>query len=104
MQTHKEEHLKSLIKDFFKLIHISPNEDGKHTVKYVSFSLGNNRVPMFVISHCTLNLTQFFRDVNISKILESKTEKSKFQLDDSFLTEEQIDKLNKLRDSLPSIS
>lgn len=104
MQTYKEEYLKSLIKDFFKLIHIRPNEDGRHTVKYVSFSFGNNRVPMFVISHCTLNLTQFFRDINISQILESKTEKSKLQLDESFLTEKQIERLNKLRDNTPSVS
>lgn len=91
-----EQYLKDRINDFYKLISIEPN-NGNHTIRYVSLSYGSDRTPRFNSASCTLNLTQAFRDKAISEILTVKEEKEQFQLDESFLTQEQIEKLDKLR-------
>jgi len=92
-----EQLLKSEIKDFYKLISIEANNIGTHTIRYVSLSYGIKRNPLFGSSSHTLNLTQILRDIAISEILTIKKEKNQLQLDESLLTEEQIEKLDKLR-------
>jgi hypothetical protein len=99
-----EHYLKNEIKNFYKLIEIIPNSNGKHTVKYISLSYGMNRTPKFDSLSQTLNLTQILRDMVISEILTVRKEKSQLQLDESFLTKEQIEKLDKLRDVQKSFS
>jgi hypothetical protein len=92
-----EHYLKNQIKDFYKLVEVIPNSNGTHTVKYISLSYGMDRTPLFGSLSHTLNLTQILRDMAISEILTVRKEKSQLQLDESFLTEEQIEKLDKLR-------
>lgn len=91
-----EEYLKKRINGFYKLISIEPN-GGNHTIRYVSLTYGSDRTPRFDAASCTLNLTQPLRDKAISEILTIKDEKEQFQLDESFLSEYQIEKLDKLR-------
>jgi hypothetical protein len=92
-----EHYLKNQIKDFYKLVEVIPNSNGTHTVKYIGLSYGMDRTPLFGSLSHTLNLTQILRDMAISEILTVRKEKSQLQLDESFLTEEQIEKLDKLR-------
>ena len=92
-----EHYLKNQIKDFYKLVEVIPNSNGTHTVKYIGLSYGMDRTPLFSSLSHTLNLTQILRDMAISEILTVRKEKSQLQLDESFLTEEQIEKLDKLR-------
>jgi hypothetical protein len=100
-----EHYLKNEIKNFYKLIEIIPNSNGTHTVKYISLSYGMDRTPKFgSLSQKNLNLTQILRDMVISEILTVRKEKSQLQLDESFLTKEQIEKLDKLRDVQKSFS
>ncbi len=99
-----EHYLKNEIKNFYKLIEIIPNSNGTHTVKYISLSYGMDRTPKFGSLSQNLNLTQILRDMVISEILTVRKEKSQLQLDESFLTKEQIEKLDKLRDVQKSFS
>jgi hypothetical protein len=92
-----EHYLKNQIKDFYKLVEVIPNSNGTHTVKYIGLSYGMDRTPLFGSLSHTLNLTQILRDMAISEILTVRKEKSQLQLDESFLTEEQIEKIDKLR-------
>jgi hypothetical protein len=92
-----EKYLKDQIKDFYKLVEVIPNSNGTHVIKYIGLSYGIDRTPIFGSSSHTLNLTQILRDMAISEILTIKKEKNQLQLDESLLTEEQIEKLDKLR-------
>lgn len=89
-----EQYLK--ISGFYKLISIEPTNEN-HTIRYVSLTYGSDRTPRFAAASCTLNLTQVIRDKAISEILTIKNEKEQFQLDESLLTQDQIEKLDKLR-------
>lgn len=93
-----EQSLKQLITGFYKLVYIKPHNES-HTVRFVEFAISSNGTPTFSLNSRTFNLTQILRDITISEILSKTEEKEQLQLDESFLTDEQIERLDMLRNT-----
>lgn len=93
-----EDILKHKIPNFYKLISIEKSNTGKHNVYYVEVSFRYDKSPFFSVKSMLLDIKLELRDSLISDLLSSREVNNDISVDEDLFTDEQRDRIQKLRD------